>query len=301
MRVKLQTAAVLVVFGLFSGLAIAQHCENSVPIVAAPGDEIWLISARDLDDCYPPCVDQLSCQLYCDGHWNESSIQDLKSFGSDKQNIVFVHGYQTDLCSAKKRGLQVYNNLFGKCRCVGPVRYIIWAWKSERECRRPVVDFDLKSRRAVGMGDAFALTINELVDAPTTIVGYSLGAQVVVSAFTRSNLYTGNPVQVAFVAAANECSFARGCNPLSSCGHIDRALVFYNEDDIAIRTANLICRLKHGPNFQRFEEFASRNECALGSVCVVDISDLSSRKHSVVRYTSIPTVQAHIQNMLIQR
>lgn len=271
-------------------------CEQSC-FTQFPGDQIWLVSARDVDFCATPGTDQLKCQKFCNGQWVESSFCDLSN-SQQCRSVVYVHGYQTDLKSARSRGLRVYQNVYAHRPESEPVRYIIWAWKSERENRRPIKDFDMKSHRAVALADIFATTMNNLGPIPPVVIGYSLGAQVVVSAFVQSTLYTGPPVRLVIVAAANDCGFASCPNQFSNCGNIEQSIIFCNESDRAIRASRLICKVKYGANFQTFEDLALQNDCSLGAINVVDISDVASKRHSILRYTSLPVVQAIIQQLL---
>lgn len=263
-----------------------------------PGDEIWLVSARDVDDCSVPCIDQLKCQRFCDGKWIDCQFCDVTAGEQRPRAVVYVHGYQTDFCDARTRGLQVYQNIYAHRPDSESVRFVIWAWKSERETRRPIKDFDLKSHRAVELADVFAATMNALETQRPVVIGYSLGAQVVVAAFARSAVYTGPPVSLVIVAAANDCGFASCPNQLSNCGHVEQSIIFCNAGDRAIRAAHLICKLKRGSNFRSFEELALQSRFSLGELNVFDISEIATKRHSIVRYTAIPIVQSLIQQLL---
>lgn len=263
-----------------------------------PGDEVWLISARGVADC---CVSDLPCMRLCDGIWQQSCCADLFAANDNQPQctpVIFVHGYQTGLGDAQLRGLQVYQNLFSCCQPDHPIRYVIWAWRSERESRRILKEFTEKAQDAMRLGNAFADTLNRLQSKPPTIIAYSLGAQVSLSALVQSGVYAGAPVQLAVIAAATDCGFSGCCLQMQNCGHISKSYVFCNRCDIAIRAARLSCRLANGKRQEKFEQIAPMFPGQLGDVCIIDITQVASRQHSVVRYTSLPVVKSCINELV---
>ena len=265
---------------------------------ARPGDEIWLVSARNLGECCSPNV--LQCQRFINGVWINSTCDELfdASHASAIRPVVYVHGYQTDLGDAQLRGIQVYQNLFGSCGSSNPIRYVIWAWKSERETRRVVREFTQKAQHALELGDAFAMTLNRLQTKPPVVIAYSLGAQVCLSALVRSSTYNGSPVHLAFIAAATDCGFDRCCLQMHGSGNIAKSYVFANRSDIAIRAARLSCRLARGRKPEKFEQIAPLFPGQLGEVNIVDITQVSTRQHSIIKYTSIPIVACCINELI---
>ena len=263
-----------------------------------PGDEVWLVSARNLGNCCSPNI--LQCQRLHDGVWINTPCTDLfdAKQAPDSIPVVYVHGYQTNLADAQLRGIQVYQNLFGMCPAHNPIRYVIWAWKSERETRRVVREFTEKSQHALELGDAFAITLNQLQTKPPVVIAYSLGAQVCLSALVRSQAYNGSPVHLAFIAAATDCGFDRCCLQMQGCGNIAKSYVFSNRGDIAIRAARLSCRLARGRKPEKLEQIAPRFPTQLGEVNIVDITPVSTRQHSIIKYTSIPVVACCINELL---
>lgn len=291
--------------GIFLGCvslktAQCQTVDFPAPCVL-PGDEVWLISARDDVSAGTCPSDSLQCQQYRDGFWQDSSWLAISpsSPGDARETMVFIHGYNTNLHYAKKRGLQVYQNLLATSADRPPVRYVIWAWRSERELVRPVRDYVLKSQRAVSLGSKFAWTLNVLGTKPAIILGYSLGVQVAVSALTHSPVYSGPPVQLAVIAAANDCRFAAGCDlQFRNSGRISRTLIIYNRRDRVIRTAGAVCKARYRQRFQFFEQIAQTRPCYFGQVDIVDISDVATKRHAIVSYTKLSPVQSSIQGML---
>ncbi|MEM9410970.1 MAG: hypothetical protein AAGA30_07650, partial [Planctomycetota bacterium] len=213
----------LMVVALQSNAAVAidtiePECRN---------DQIWLVSARGAA-CRQTGADKLPIQQYCCGRWaNSDWLQINKSAdGFAGQTLVYIHGYQTNLEHARVRGLEVYKNLFGRCRISEPIRFVIWAWKSEKEICRPVQDYQLKSNRAVLLGNLFADSLNYLGPKPPVIIGYSLGVQVIVSGLTKSQCYQGAPVSIATIAAASDCGFTSSVCELCTSGRVKQTVVF---------------------------------------------------------------------------
>lgn len=263
-----------------------------------PGDEIWLISARQLGGCH---AGEMPCQRLCNGHWQQSCFTELVQANDHRPEcapVIFVHGYQTDLGDAQRRGLEVYQNLFASCQSDQPIRYVIWAWKSERESRRIVREFKEKAQHAAQLGDAFAMTLNWLQSKPPTIIAYSLGAEISLSALVQSNVYSGVPVQLVVIAAATDCGFSSCCFQMQHCGHIARSYVFSNRGDIAIRAARISCRLATRKRQEKFEQVAPMFPQQLGEVCIIDITKVMTCQHSIVRYTSLPIVKDCINELV---
>jgi hypothetical protein len=283
-----------------TSVAMAIADEELLPCDAYLGDEVWLISSRDFDCCTPLAVEQLPCMRYSNGCWSAADWSELRAGcqAADLQNFVFVHGYRTALADAQKRGLQVYAKLFCTERTSCPVRFIIWAWKSESEVKRPYKDFVIKSHRAIALKDIFSLALNELGPRAPIVCAYSLGVQVAVSAMTQSDAYTGVPIQFVAIATVNDCGFQSCDNKMFACGHIDRSFLFLNSGDRAVRAANRVCRLKYGPAYKPFEEFAVDRSEYLGQVHWVDITEVSPNTHSIVEYSSVPEVRCFLQQIV---
>ena len=149
------------------------------------------------------------------------------------------------------------------------------------------------------MGDTFATTLNRLQSKPPTIIAYSLGAQVSISALVRSNVYTGQPVQLAVIAAATDCGFDSRKLEMKNCGNISRTYVFANRMDRAIRIARVSCRIARGRRPERFEQVAPRFPAQLGQVKIFDITRIASRGHSILKYSRLPIVKRSV-NELVQ-
>lgn len=282
---------------------VAQRRARQQPVTAVmPGDEVWLISARgDAELEHSSCPSEtLRCQRYANGCWQESHCLSIPTTieNEQRETLVFVHGYNTDLHFAQKRGLEVYQNLLGSVANRPPVRYVIWAWKSEREFVRPIRDYTDKSKKAVKLGNKFAWTLNLLGPKPAVVLGYSLGSQIAVSALAQSSLYQGPPIQLAAIGAANDCCFASCQNLLENQCRIRRTVVFVNHRDRAIRAAETICRVRFKQQFTSLDELAPRRTKYFGQVDIIDITEVASRRHGITRYTALPSVQTYVKDLL---
>ena len=142
-------------------------------------DEIWLVSARDIDQC------ELSFERLSDGKWLSASMAELiQSHSTDPQkaSLIYVHGNRTDDAYARSRGLQFYENMFNGEVCSGPMRFVIFAWQSEREKIGGIADFRIKLDRSVELGPTFAEFLNQFEDRQLILTGFSLGSQIILSA-----------------------------------------------------------------------------------------------------------------------
>jgi len=140
-------------------------------------DEIWLVSARrQQGQC------QLTLQRLIDGQWIPTCMEELTfahAVDQQRSSMVYVHGNRTDGEYARSRGLQFYENVFNAGAQSGPVRFVIFAWRSERERIRPASDFNVKLDRSVELGSTFARFLDQFPDRRMVLSGFSLGGQVV--------------------------------------------------------------------------------------------------------------------------
>ena len=277
-----------------AGEEVCQSCQ-------ACDDQIWVVSARDLGSGDCACPPNFSLEKWEHNQWLCSNLNNYQTLCSESiPTVLFIHGYQTDLSDAKRRGMQAYQNLFANSGYSGPIRFVIWAWRSERNRGRALRDYINKSRQAVNLGNVFAHSLNDLATDRTVVIGYSLGVQIAVSGLTQCCFYQGQPVQLAIIAAATDCDFATKTMMPIARQNIASTTVFVNTKDRAVRASNLICRFRRGPSYQRFNQFAIQNSSNLGQLNFVDLLCEASRSHSIARYTRLPTVQHAIQQLVLQ-
>ena len=283
-------------------------CSLSEQIVCVSGrDEIWLVSARQ-SHLSPNDPSRLEVSILRDEIWQESSLESLTSaHAADKSRatVVYCHGNRTDLSFAKSRGLQVYQSTFRNeidQSTRSPVRFVIFAWKSEQEKPRLRPDYELKSRRATAVGSAFRDFLHQFSDRNMLLSGFSLGAQVILAGLTscepESTLLDGR-YQVALIAPALDPLFV--CQSLRRLPEIDsiqRTEVVANENDFVIKVAQKLsaraCK-RWLPEFKRFTNVNSINPITLH-----EISDEISHRHAIDNYFKSETVRCIHREMLNQ-
>lgn len=278
-------------------------------------DEIWLVNARDTAteddddcDCTPPtitsgpmtCARMVECQFVdCDlskliaAHTNDHS----------KATMIYVHGNRTDLEYAKSRALQMYENIFNQPGCKRvPVRLVIYAWKSESELSRVLPDFKVKSVRAYDIAPVLRGFLDQFPDRNLVLMGYSLGAQMILqSVFDDTANQKPGRYKIGLVVPSLDPRFLDG-GESSQIGLlpynelVESTDVFDNQHDRAIKIGRVVLRTNtrlifSGRNDSPFlpiaETVAPRCEVVQSPnrVRLVDITDESSRCHSIVKYS----------------
>ena len=283
-------------------------CSLSEEIVCVSGrDEIWLVSARQSHLCQSD-LSRLEVSLLRDSQWQLSSLETLTSAHAGNRSratFVYCHGNRTKLAFAKSRGLQVYEALFQNevdQSTRPPVRFVIFAWKSEQEKVRLRTDYEIKSKRAFAVGSAFGKFLDQFADRNMLLGGFSLGSQVVLAGLTgceskRSNL--DGRYQVALTAPALDPSFV--CSSLRQLPEnslIERTEVFANENDFAIKAAQKLaaktCR-KWLPELMKLA-----NIMGINPIQVHEVGKEISSRHSIANYYNSRSVRCIHRKMLEQ-
>ena len=284
-----------------------QHVSLSNPCIGQdehfrilPEDEVWLIDARALFDGGTD-LEALKVSQFVDGELVLRSLFDLTiahASGDSRATMLYVHGNQTDEEWAVFRGLQVYRNaLTTQSELRAPVRFVIWAWKSESEKLRRYPDFQIKAERSMQVGETFAATLNQFDDHNLIVFGYSLGAQVLLSAFDSPSLIcrVSDPscYQAIFAAPAINAQFVanHSLRRNETPSIIERSVVFTNQKDRAIRAAQAIIRRQLPGEESTIEGLSSAGKIQIGQVSAVDLTDEAGRGHRVERYTRSDKLQ----------
>lgn len=178
-RRSLGVVAMVVCFAIsFTAEAIAQK-----PLGQAPrtGDEVWLIDTHQME-CARSIEEGLQVSQWHHDRWVRLSIaQLLDRINGDRNiaNMFFVHGNRTSLFWGVSRGEFIYQQLLKQPEFVGRVRFIIWAWPSEKETG-PIRDFKVKAKRADHEGSYFGWVLSRCrPEHPLGLIGYSFGSRVV--------------------------------------------------------------------------------------------------------------------------
>lgn len=277
-------------------------------ITVLPQDEVWFVNARECI-CGETDLSRLRVSKLVCNELVSRKLADLTSAhasGDAFSTVVYVHGNQTSQEFATARGLQVYRNAFAKkAECRVPIRYVIWAWKSEQEKTRLYPDYLVKSKRSLLMGNTLAATLNQFSDRNMVVFGYSLGVQVVLSAFDSPILKPriGDPTRykVAFAAPAINSDFV--VSELINgvlVAPVARTLVFTNRKDRAIRAAQAIIRRKNPSedDATTIAELSDAGKLHLGAVTSVDVYNETGRFHSIERYTRSETLQSMMAELV---
>ena len=255
-----------------------------------PQDEIWLVSARQDKQC------ELTSQKLVNGQWVNASMAELiQAHALDKQktSLVYVHGNRTNEVYARSRGLQFYENTFNNELCSGPIRFIIYAWRSEREKVRVGPDFRVKLDRSVAIGPTFACFVNQFEDRRLILSGFSLGAQVVLSGLVQ--LQAANDVEpkvgkyrIALVTPALQaCDSLISVAPLPVNPVADETVVFINRKDIALLAAKVSEKVNKQLPAVTLDQIAKQSVPGMTNrVVIEDMTNCVSRYHSISRYSA---------------
>ena len=280
-------------------IAQPEVCANCEP------NQIWLVSARDIVCTDQPHISEFVVESHQACSWLKSSFTEMQTTApASVPTMVYIHGYQTDLAFAKKRGLQVYQKLFWWMWPIASGSFSSFGLGSQNvivgeRCPTTCLNRNLQWH----LEKSFALSMNEISTGPTLVFGYSLGAQVAFAGLAGCELYQGHTVELAVIAAANRCH-STACNPWSLCNgcesRVNRTTIFSNPNDRAIRASNLICRVREGRDFMNFEAMAMAVNQSLGQIEIIDLICDASRSHSINRYTKIPIVRSQLHRILIE-
>ncbi len=275
-------------------------------IAVLPQDEVWLVDARSCL-CGETDTGLLNVSKLTQDNFSQSEMSCLTTSHAadqDRVTVIYIHGNQTNLEYAIARGMQVYRNAFAaKAHCRVPVRFVIWAWKSEQEKARLYPDYLIKSERSVLLGETLATTLNQFDDRNLLVFGYSLGVQVALSAFDSPllNSRSDDPTRyhVAFAAPAINAEYV-ACHALSLGGRtpISQTFVFTNRKDRAIRAAQAIIRRKSMIDEASIEGLSRAGKLDVGAISSIEISEEAGPFHSVERYTRSEKLQSSMASLV---
>ena len=283
---------------------------NSVDLVE--GDEIWWITSRNVSGQLDSLDELVAVRLTHQG-W---TLEDAATFCAahnyatdsplDPLSLIYVHGNRTNPKWSIKRGLQVYEQVFGSRGDRRPVRFVIWHWPADQVIL-PVQEFEDNAKRAIVHGRHFARFLQYLDPRkPVRLMGYSLGSQFLLSAceqlakFAESNcgnadLWQHSNLLVVVIASVTSCQWPKDTRQIQRAASlVDSALVFENKDDKALKYFKIKCNLDTancfcGPNaFRALANFGTSAEH-------LEIGKAVGSDHSVAKYVA----PDFIQNMIL--
>ena len=285
---------------------------NTVPVHVDGKDEVWVVSGRRALETQKG---QLDVSKLVNGNWQPSTLEHLlKAHSTDTglSTMLFVHGNRYDIEACKSGGLLFYQSIFKANSNRRPVRLVLFSWKAERERIRPVHDFNIKSRRALEIGDVLGRLLGKFRSQELAICSYSLGAQIIVKALehrdatsaetTRRSDTTNQRKQVRVAMMAPAFDPVYSCSQLYSFPNnkqVDKTDVFYNEGDLVIRGAELLARKRCRDGTSVLAKLSqNQNPRAANPVQLHNVTDELSTSHSLLNYIKSPTIQNRLCEML---
>ncbi len=314
-------------------LRIAQADERTVvyrstPVQKAPldlgcapcglreGDELWVVSTRGLQDPRCGVLGTPNVRSYeCGYGWNESSWETLCSAPA-RPTVIYIHGNRFNYGDSIVAGWTVYR-LLVQDPTAEPLRLVIWSWPSD-QLHGPVRDARVKSHRADHESYFVAWYLGSIVEpAPISMIGYSLGARIILGGLQARTLGHWNgiglpeeastrelvPTRVALLAAAVDYDgLLPGRDYDRALAAVDRMLITTNRADPVLKRYHLL----EGRRTQR----------ALGSLGVASLAGLGwmaerieqlnasgivGRSHDDDRYYASPYVAEQLRRTLLWR
>ncbi|MFK7770118.1 MAG: alpha/beta hydrolase [Mariniblastus sp.] len=267
-------------------------------------DEIWFVSARQ-SHLTGPNLQGLCVTKAVGSEWVDSSLAELAAtHETDKSRVtvLYVHGNRTDLHWAEARGLQFYQNAFQtSCYDRPPIRFVMFAWKSEAERKRIYSDFCVKSERSVLVGHTFGKFLGIFNDRNMVLAGFSLGAQVVATGLCDQEQACrdlSSQFRVALFAPAIDSSFVcLGLQRFSANPAISQTKIFLNQRDRAVKAANVIAA-KGSHCVTTLRELAQQNSMTPNQIKIVDITTQVTKKHSIVTYALADKLRCELAEMV---
>ena len=291
-----------------------------------PEDEIWIVSARDC--CAGRGKEALEVKRLSEGVWQTSSLEILGNCHQTNRalsTLVYVHGNQTDYQYGMSRGVQFYHNFVSSKGDVGPLRIVLWLWKSEQEQKRLYPDFRIKSKRAIQMGEVFKTTLQQLGDSRMALIGFSLGAQVIASALdsmeaegytcygpTENACYGRNTAipcrstssdkyRIALIAPALDPAYACSVANRKACSTLTaRTTTFLNRSDRAVKALRIVLRRECTDRSVTLDSLLKGKRLNLGPVRTVDLTWEAGARHSIVKYSRTPSLCRELSSMLAE-
>jgi Alpha/beta hydrolase of unknown function (DUF900) len=268
-------------------------------VVAAPHDQIWIVSSRSMGDC--EVSDHFDIGVYDGCKFLTSTLDHLKAevaANSHIKNVVHVHGNFTDYGWSIERGFSVYRNGIACVQNRHPVRFIIWSWSSERAAI-PFRDFKIKTERSVIEGYRLSHFFKSVGVSDSILIGYSMGAQAALTSLV--DLHHAQPGRkqwrLLLIAPAIAPEFCNDQGNPAFDESVSMATILTNRSDRALKNARRVYRLQHEDAIDQFG-VASSLSLSPEKLQVFEMSSEVGPRHLIVRYCQSDTFQNTLKNML---
>ncbi|MEQ1903272.1 MAG: alpha/beta hydrolase [Pirellulaceae bacterium] len=268
-------------------------------VVAAPHDQIWIVSSRSMGEC--EVSDRFDVGVYDGCKFLPSTLEHLKAevaANSHIQNVVHVHGNFTDYGWSIERGFSVYRNGIAGVPNRHPVRFIIWSWSSERAAI-PLRDFKIKTERSVVEGYRLSQFFQSAGVSDSILIGYSMGAQAALTSL--ADLHRAQPGlkqwKLLLIAPAIAPEFCNDQGNPAFDQSVSMATILTNQSDRALKNARRVYRLRHQEAIDQFG-LASSLSLSPEKLQVFETSSEVGPRHRILLYCQSDTFQNTLKNML---
>ena len=272
-------------------------------IYVQPQDEIWVVSARD-NLSAPYDLSRMTVKKLSNGQWHSADLNQLTHAHQtdlSRKTMLFTHGNRTSYSWAVSRGMAVYQNLFSTCAARPAIRLVVFAWQSDRETPLPVADYRIKAKKSVCIGTTFGLLLNQFQNRDLMLVGYSLGAQVILSGLENEfQPATNDLFEVSLIAPAFDCDWLASRAAASRPPvKVKRATVFVNRGDRVIKVATRVCQREYPSVNLDLHQLAASGQLPFARADFVDLTAETTSIHSIARYTKSFSLRMGIYQQLV--
>ncbi len=262
------------------------------------------MSTRDLRACQP-CYQCLKCQRLHECQWRRVPIDEfVAAHAGDvgRLTIIYIHGNRTDYQWAVTRGKQVYQQIFGCCSQRPPVRFVIWHWPADPS-RRYTRDLRQNAFRAPIEGQHLGWFLSQTDPGrPIGLIGYSLGAQVVLTGLEQTARAVGTLAdgvsqrRVAIIAPATNCAWPNCCQKQLVADQFQKMVVINNASDLALRAYAAFCR--HRNHCSGHKGVTGIAALYGENIVQYDVSAMVGPKHSIGNYVAPGFVQRQVREVM---
>jgi hypothetical protein len=228
-------------------------------------DDIWLVSSRGCGcQSFAAAGPPLKYWRYIRQQgWVASSGEAFFATARPEQPVVIaVHGNRMNQQSANDFGWAIYQRIVRNSPEQPPLRFVTWAWPSDKAPTRATEDVRIKCARSDVDARFVAWFIEQLpATAPLSFCGYSLGVRIVAGALEMraGGVVNGRgqspsigsprpPARAVFMASAIDNDWLLpGRRYGRALGQLEHLLLFNNSSDRALRFYHRIYSKHGGP------------------------------------------------------